>query len=64
MYFVKLILVAIAFEFMCCIGVMEKEKPEVSTFKVKIESIQLEKENDQNIVTEVSDTTPMQIRIQ
>ena len=64
MHFVKLILVAIAIEFMCSIGVLEKEKPKASALKVKMESIQLNKENDQKIMTEVPASTPIQIKIQ
>ena len=64
MHFVKLILVAIAIEFMCCIGVLEKEKPKASVSKVKIELIQLNKENGQQIMTEVPASTPIQIKIQ
>ncbi len=64
MHFVKLILFAIAFEFMCCIGVLEKEKPKAPASEVKIESISFIKENDQKIMTEVKKSTPIHIRIQ
>ena len=64
MHFVKLILFAIAIEFMCCLGVIEKEERESQTSVVKVETIDPVHENDQKSIQEGTKPIPIKISIQ
>jgi|GEM_PF-3320638 len=64
MHFIKILLLAIAIELMCCFGVMEKEKPVSKTSAISIEKTDQEKIIDQKKIKEVSASTPIQISIQ
>jgi hypothetical protein len=64
MHFVKLLIIAIALEFMCSIGVIEREQPKAIPAKVEIESVDLQIGKGDKEAAEAHAATPIHIRIQ
>lgn len=61
MHFIKILLLAIAVELLCCFGVIEKEKSSKTTAPVSIEKTNQDTIIDEKNTKAVSAGTPIQI---